>query len=349
MNKKRNVAGFLAIVIMVSAIFSVLPQMASEVYAASPDIQVEQGQEFYVGDYFDDMWRGGSRITASMVKASYTSSKPSVATVDRKGYFVAKETGTTTITMKYKKKKEKMKIEVIPAGTFVKDEEAIRYEEFADKIAKKMPSSISAKNGFELQKLLNDYWKANASDSIPSVSGGFLCEKDASATLGYRCTNKLIIPKAGRIQTLDYMLMEFSDKYYPPEIKSVVSAKNNKITAKLKKKFTANHLLSRYIHASIFDSDPKGNDKLKKTSKKAYGSIEIFDLNAFKTYDYGRSYKRYYGVITYKKNSNIVTIQPYTDKSKSLMYVKKGKKTKLVKGHKYRLDDSNKGPTFTLK
>lgn len=346
---KRKFHRFCAVMIIALAALVFLPKAKTDVRAASsPPIQVEQGQEFYVGDYIT-MWKGDINVTASMVNASYTSDNPSVASVDNNGYFTAKETGITTLTVKYKKQKETEKIEVVPAGTFAVSDADTNLKKRAGELANQIPSSISIKNGFQLNQLKCNYEKAN-SGSISYISNdGFLQKKNTSkgALTKYIRTEKLVVPQAGRYNTLDLMLDEFCGKNWPPQIKSVVSATNVKITAKLKKKFTEKHFLAMYI------SGLDGNDKLKKKSKKAYNSIHIFDLNVPKMYDYGRNYKRYYGIITYKKGSNIITIQPYTDTSKSLMYVKKGKKTKLIKGHTYRLTDyagdSSKGKTFTLK
>lgn len=346
--KKRNIARFLAAMAMACAAFALCPEAEKDAYAASgPFIQVEQGQEFYIGDFFR-VFKGDSYVPVSMVKASYSFSDPSVASVDGKGYFIAKGTGTATLTVTYQKQKQKEKIEVVPAGTFEVSEAAINLKARAEELAKNIPSSITAKNGFKLNKLKCDYEKANAG-SISYISNAGLLQKKNTypgALTKYIETEKLVVPQAGRFNVLDGMLSEFCDKNWPPAIKSVVSATSTNITAKLKKKFTAKHMLAMYI------SGGSGNDKLKPSSKKAYSSITIFDLDVHKTYYDAGSYKRYYGVIEYKKGSDKITIRPYAEKSKYLMYVKKGKKAKLPKGHNYTLTEYsgsyNSGKKFSL-
>lgn len=261
---KRNFIRFCAVIIIALAVLVFLPKAKTDVCAASsPSIQVEQGQEFYVGDYIT-MWKGDSYATASMVNASYTSDNPSVASVDNNGYFTAKETGITTLTVKYKKQKKTEKIEVIPAGTFAVSDADTSLKKRAEELANQMPFSISVKNGFELNQLKCDYEKAN-SGSISYISNdGFLQKKNTSpgALTKYIPTEKLVVPQAGRYNTLDRMLDEFCDKNQPPQIKSVVSATSAKITAKLKKKITEKHFLAMYISGS------DGNEKLKKRQRK---------------------------------------------------------------------------------
>ena len=205
---KRKFHRFCAVMIIALAALVFLPKAKTDVRAASsPPIQVEQGQEFYVGDYIT-MWKGDMNVTASMVNASYTSDNPSVASVDNNGYFTAKETGITTLTVKYKKQKKTEKIEVVPAGTFAVSDADTNLKKRAGELANQIPSSISIKNGFQLNQLKCNYEKAN-SGSISYISNdGFLQKKNTSkgALTKYIRTEKLVVPQAGRYNTLDRML-----------------------------------------------------------------------------------------------------------------------------------------------
>lgn len=355
-----RLAVFLSIMMILPAIVAVLPMTAVDVSAASTEvylswgwnstenktIQVEQGQKFYIGDYASVSIYGKSPWygKASLVKATYSSSKKSVATVNSKGYLTAKGTGTTTVTVKYKGKKITTGIEVVPAGTFETSDNITGLQKKADAIAKKIPSKITTKNGFELNKLVRDY--ATYVDGLDEIStSGFLKEKvihtfNNTTYTTYKETAQLAVPQAGRYMVLSSLLSDYGWKNNPTgttgakilKIKSV-SAKTSAITIKLKKKVDATQVLAARINGYSEE-----NDKLSGNTK-ANINVYIYDT---------ANQKSYLCKAVLKKGSNTLKLIPQTYSTKKGKWVT----TKLTKGHTYRLESSyywTKGKTVKVK
>lgn len=370
---KKRLAVFLALIMILPAIMAVLPMTSTEVQAASVSmywnvtgngsqtIQVEKGQKFYVGDYVS-IYINGVYNTASMVKASYSTSKKSVATVNSKGYFTAKSKGTTTISVKYKGKKTTCKFQVVPAGSFKSSKAVSTVKSKASALAKSIPSKVTTKNGFDLLKKAKDYNAAitgniNITQEI-SMRGFLKEEKKNQSTYTYDGktytttytsyveTTKLAVPQAGRDYTLSYMLSVYADKNSPTSTRSAkgmkiasVSAKASAITIKLKKSIGGTEQI---LGAQI---DSRYQTALKNSGKtKAQISVSMQNT---KTNEW------FYGVGTLQKGSKTLKLVPkeYTSVKEGSSYVTKYITTKLKKGT-YRLGSKNewtKGKTITIK
>ncbi|MBO5372091.1 MAG: Ig-like domain-containing protein [Lachnospiraceae bacterium] len=366
---KKRLAVFLTIMMVLPAIVAMLPMTATEVSAASNvsmdwiwkssnsenlPMQVEKGQKFYIGDYANVYVSSDYKI-ASMVKASYSSSKSSVATVDKNGYLTAKGIGKATITIKYKGKKLTTQLEVVPAGTFGKSKAITGLKKQAKNLAKKAASKVTVKNGFAMAKAMTDYRKY-ASDVYSEISYGGLLREKVTKTNTYVWngvthtytstytteTNKIAVPQAGRFYYLSTMLSDYGRKNSPtatnPAKKVKIasaSATTGTITLKLKAKISAEQVLG----ARIFGSDEWNK---KANSKKAYCYASIYDAETNEYYSSGK--------VEFKKGSNIVKITPMQD-----TYVNgaiKYSKIKLEKGKTYRIGSKSewaKGKTVKVK
>ncbi len=356
---KTRLAVFLSILLILPTILSALPMTSTSVSAAEnvnmswvwqyantkkEAIQVEVGQKFYVGDYANVNYSSKNDCgyaMASMVKASYASSKTSVATVNKDGYMTTKKTGTTTITIKYKGQKLSAKFKIVPAGTFGNAEAIDGLRKEADKLAKKIPSKITTKNGFSLCKLKADYenYLSEVDDALDVLDNKGMLKEDVKTTYTsngktYTYTyksvkNKIAVPQAGRYQCLSTMLYGYGWKNSPTstvpskmmKVKSI-SATKNTITVKIKKKLTTAQILGARAYGGYMNKDL--SDK-----KTAYSTEALFDAK-----------NNYIGYVKVqmKKGSNTLKLTPQN--------------VKLTKGKKYRLGSKyswGKGKTFVVK
>lgn len=351
---KMRLAVFLSVIMILPSIMAILPAAPVSVSAASSYVQmdwngiyhtqVEQGQEFYIGDfatvytYGKKAWRG----TASMTSASYSSSNSSVASIDKKGYFTAKATGKTKIKVKYQGKEIEEEIEVVEAGTFTETAAVSGLRERAGKLSKKNPSKITAKNAYSLYKLAADI-KAYAAKNANEISAdGHLVEKSQYSNTYYQ-TTKLAVPQAGRYYTfLAALQNEFGYKNNPTSTQSAkvmriqsISAKPTAITVKLKKKIDATQILAARIC-----NEHVGNEQIKGKNK-AYISVPVIDV---------KSNTAYSAVGEIKKGSAVVKIKSF---QKFVSQKSKYVNVKLKKGRTYKIDYGfntwSKGKTVTVR
>lgn len=354
---KVRLAVFLSILMILPSIISVLPMASTEVLAADNStslywnwsseyktIEVEEGQQFYLGDYAcvntygSTYWYGN----ASLVKATYTSSNKSVATIDSKGYFSAKSTGTTTVTVKYKGKKIKTVIKVVPEGTFATSKNISGLKKKAEAISKQIPSKITTKNGFKLYKVVAEY-ETYIEGSNEISARGFLKEPITFATSSftyYKETAKLAVPQAGRYCILRSMLNNYGLQNNPTgtrgakllKVKSV-SATKSAITIKLKKKIDTTQILAaRILGYNV------GNEALTGNTK-AYTYVYVYDK---------KTQQGFRCKAELKKGSKTIKLTPMKYSEKSGKWVK----TKLTKGHTYVLETKyywTKGKTVKVK
>lgn len=340
-NMKIRMAVFLCVIMVLPSILSILPMTATEVSAADDvllywnydiiqsggkSIQVEKGQKFNIGDYayISD---GNTYGCASLFsKARYSSSKKSVATVDSKGNFKAKKTGTTTITIKYKGKKISYKFRIVKAGTFGTSKAIKNLRQASEKLSKNMPKTITTSNGYKYLKMSNEFSKNVAGSDSDVKSSGFLTQKTTSGTMSfYTVSNKLAVPQAGRAEYLKYMLYQYGNKNCITSTRGSktmkiesVSATTKQITIKGKEKVGAAGILAANIMY------PSYNTKISQKTAAIY------------MYVYDETDKKYYtGIGTITKGSNIVRVKlrEYTYSDGEYTYVSK----KLKKGHTYVL------------
>lgn len=347
---KKRLAVFLTLLMILPAIAAVLPMTATEVQAAAVSmwwdvtgsgtqtIKVEKGQKFYVGDYVAVYEGAGEKETASMKKASYSSSKTSVATVNSKGYFTAKKTGSTTITVKYKGQKIKCKFQVVAAGSFKNSKAASGLKKKAAALAKSIPSKVSTKNGFDLVKKRNAY-QAAADEVDSDISFEGFLKENVTSSYYKEATSKLAVPQAGRYLTICAMLNNYGTQNSPTSTRSArvmkissASATAKTITVKLKKNIDTAQILAAQIQEK---------DANAKVTGKTKANIRLYIYNT-------KTNEMVYGLGVIQKGSKTMKITPQKYVyNNGLSYVN----TTLEKGT-YRLGsktDWTKGKTVTVK
>lgn len=351
-NMRKRLAVFLCILFVLPAIMAVMPQTAQEVQAANVSmywngtmsttqgkVTVEQGAKFYVGDHL--VVYDGLVKTGSMVKASYSSSKKSVASVNGKGYVEAKSTGTAKITVKYKGKSQTCTLKVVKAGSFGKKDAYTKLADAAETVAKGIPSKITTSNGFGLLKKKNDYQSVANSVTEEITSDGFIKEKKSSA--GYSSsTEKLAVPKAGRFYRLCEELNVYAAKNSPLATRSAkvakiasASANTQKVTIKLKKAIGKEQMLAMKIN---FSGYPEEN--LKAGSNKVYFYMSLINKNKLSD--------TYTALACMTKGSKTITVTPQKYSAGKGKFVN----AKLKKGATYSLGgkaDWTKGKTVKVK
>lgn len=357
---KKRLAVFLCILFVLPAIMAVLPQTAQEVQAAKASlywdgtladtkgkITVENGMAFYIGDYAYVSYKS-SYITStlSMVKASYSTSKKNIATVNSKGYVEAKETGSTKIKIKYKGKTLICTLTVVEPGSFGTKKAYTKLAKAANTIAKKMPSNITTSNGFNLIKSSEKYEEVADSVNSDITSDGFIIEKLPSGSDelkedesydNRKTTQYLAVPNAGRYNTLWRKLRQYAEKNSPFSTTSSkvlkitsASATTDKASIYLAKAPSKEQILAVLVYS--YSSYPKKNKSAQ--NGKVYFDIYINDsLNWFCCMNTG---------------SRMISAIPQKYNVKKYEYVN----TKLKKNKTYRIgypSDWTKGMTVTVK
>lgn len=342
-NMKKRLAVFLCILFVLPAIMAVLPQTAQEVQAAKGYIDwhgttrgrkgiltVEQGTSFYIGDFARYYNNGVYLGTASMFKASYSSSNGNVAAINSKGYVETRNIGKSNITIKYKGNTLNCILTVVEAGSFGTNEEFTKLAEAADVIAKNMPKAITAKNGFRILKIFNQY--QDLSDNLSSVSDdGFIVEY-------YESTEKLVVPNASRYNKLYAQLERYAAKNSPISTKSSkkinitsIHATERQVTINLAKAISKDQILALKMNPSWYAKEKN----LSSGNNKAYFFTLIVDQS--------NERHTYTGLVCMTKGSKKVTVTPCKAN---------GKRTKMKKNKTYQIDDSLKwlkGKTFTVR
>lgn len=347
---KKRVAVLLTLLMVLPAIVAVLPMTAQDVQAASAfmswnvagygskKIMVEKGQQFYVGDYVNlytygkTSWYG----TASLRNVSYSSSSASVASVNKKGFFTAKKTGSTKITVKYQGQKASCEFQVVAAGSLSGSDAASELSSSVS--AMTVPSKVSAKNGFELRKQILAC-DAVVNEHMNDISyRGFLKEKSSGSSY-YMETEKLAVPQAGRYMTLDALLNNYATQNSPTSTRSAkvmkiasASANSRAVTVKLKKSIDTVQILAAQLQEKTINA---------KVTGKSQAYIRVYMYNT-------KTYKTYYGLGLIRKGSRVMKITP-----QKYVYQNGGSyvNTKLPKGT-YRLENKSywtKGKTVTVK
>lgn len=334
---KRRVAILLSVLLVLPTVLALLPMARLETeaagavssmswyfYAGDSAIKVEEGQNFYVGDYVTIYFKSGGYATASMEKAAYSSTSKAVATVDSKGYMKALKTGTTTIKVAYKGKKVSQKFQIVKKGSLTSEEGVQTFRKAAEKLPSALPSAVTTKNGFELQKKQAEFRKAvDRSDLGISFSGMLYSDYTA-----------LAVPKAGRAQTLDAMLYQYGNKNNPTgtrgakvlKISSMsASVKKNEISVTLKSKVTKEQVLAaKIIYAQYND----GKSMKALDDKQAYAGTSV------------QSGKDYYGVLLLKEGSSKATLKIYNYHYQTNKY----KTVRLKKGNTYEVGNAYAWP-----
>ncbi|MDO5425987.1 MAG: Ig-like domain-containing protein [Eubacteriales bacterium] len=317
---KKKIALYLAVLLMLPAVLGALPmrtEAATELSDMGVVLQIEAGQEFYIGDYIN-VEKGSYRGMLSMYGGTYTTNKSSVASVEKKtGLVKAKKAGKATITAKYAGKSVKISLEVVKKGALGTTTTYKKINQAANKVAKaaKDDQTEALWNCRAYLKAISDY--AEKGDTYIANNG--VVWKDGKAML--------VCPMGGRYMALYEAytpLSTRSAKAFKPS-KVTASVKKNTITVTLKDKVTETQL------AVLYALDEKSTSKTKATFT-CYG---LYDATAEKSYR---------GEVSVKKGSKEMTIK--------LVNGGTGKRVKLVKGHKYKLMSKQEwllGKTVTAK
>ena len=343
-NMKKRLAVFLCILFVLPAIMAVLPQTAQEVQAAKASVSwngsfsylkgkvtVETGAAFYIGDYAS-VHEPSISYTVSMLKASYSTDNKGVASVNNKGYVTAKKPGSAKIKIKCKGKSLVCTLTVVEAGSFETKSAYKKLEKAVKPIEKNMPSKITTTNGFRFAKIKNKYKEVAESVEFDITDDGFIAIGESYVDLVP--TNMLAVPKAGRINTLEYKLNRFSKSISPFSTTSSkvlkiasVSANADKVTITLERAASKEQVIAAMISSNI---PPENN--------KVYFRISIYNK---------KNWQILSGIACMKAGSRTVTIVPWEYNNKKEKYVK----VKLKKNPTYRLESINdwtQGKTFKI-
>lgn len=358
---KRRIAVFLIILLVLPAVLSVLPMTAITAQAeetaylnwsyltdaGKSTIQIECGQQFYVGDFaYVNDYAAETTGTASNYPVTYTSSKKKVASVDEKGYLTAKKKGTTKITIAYKNQTISCKFKVVEAGSLSTTADVVNVQAIAAELAGSVPPKVTTANGYKLIQKTIKYEDQRQEYATVVSMNGFLMEKSVVAegtVTQTKVSTKLVVPQMGRYRYLMNLLYDYEEKNSPVSTRSakvlkIASAKANtkNITLTVKKKISAAQMLSAQIsQSSYYNVTPA------LTKKKAVIRINITDLDTS---------EKYIGFMTLQKGTKKIKIVP-----KKSIYengVTKYITIRLDKGHTYRLDSTvgwTKGKTVKVK
>lgn len=351
---KRRLALYLAVLMFVPAIVGAFPGAAQEVQAAKSytmywrsggetktTFKVEAGQKFYIGDlvWAYDASSGGPGKTGSLLKMTYTSSKRSVAAVDKStGLVTAKASGKTTISAKYGKKTMKCTLQVVKKGSLKSTTTYKSLNNAANALAKEIPTEVTAKKAVKAIKALKTYENTLDKKGIWADSYCGFSEKD------YPATQELVVPMAGRYMTLDSMLNNLAWDNNPTDTSSSHLFKISKVSASVSKNTITVTLKAKATEKQIIalQYDGSYNKKLKNTTaNKAQFMLRVTEQ---------KTGKRYYAIADASAGSKTLTLKLYD------MTYKNGKESwkrvSLVKGRKYQLGfkyDWAKGKTVTAK
>lgn len=356
--KKRiqtRIAVFLAVLFVLPTVLGVLPITALQVSAdetaymnwsyltdaGKSTIQIECGQEFYVGDFayvYD--YGAESAGTASNFPVSYSTSKKKVASIDEKGYLTAKKTGTAKISIAYKNQKISCKFQVVESGSLATSEDIANVQMIAAELSGGIPEKITTANGYSLIQKTLHYEDQRQEYATVVSTNGFLME-NVSGTV--KAGTKLVVPQMGRYRYATNLLYAYEAKNSPVSTRSAkvmkiasISAVPKAITVKIKKKVSAAQLLAAQItQSSYYNPTPA------LTKKKGVLRIDLTDVH---------TNERYVGFMTLQKGTNTLKIAP--KKSKYEDGMTKYISAKLEKGHTYRLDSTvgwTKGKTVKVK
>ncbi len=291
------------------------------------EISVEKGEKFYIGDFVSILGENISK-TASLVKASYKSQRPKIASVSSKGYLSAKSAGTTDISVSYQGETLICHLTVVKKGTFDKTTAVKKLQAAAKTLSKGMPAKLTAAKGYTLKKKKDTYLNTYKAYSMKKLAyDGFLYEQErpASDNSDYKRSEQLAVPQAGRYLTAEALLRQFLLNNNPTSIKSkktmriasaAASSKTNKITIKLTKSLTADQIFAAQL------AFPTENSTINSKTK-ANIIMSVYDETA-------REYYR--GELVLKKGSRQFTVNPVVSTYGGY------EKAELVKGHVYMLE-----------
>lgn len=328
---KRRIAVFLSMLVMLTAVFGLVPAKSVEAATISTYVswngsgyneenayQVKKGtKNLYMGDYVSVSISKGNNYTdygylSNNSGVTYTSANPSIVSVNQKtGQMTVKGLGLTTISIKFKGYSHTVYVKGMKDFSKQFKQNLSWQKSEGDKYAaafvKAYGKGITTANRY---KLLNIYKKAGY------FSSGYTTSYSSVRECG------IYDGTAGHAHALANNLYKYSrEKMSPFATKSAkvfniqkISGKGQQITVTLKSKVTADQ-----IYGAQYE---KNDDTDVKEVSTFQFPIYVKDMT---------SEHRYYAVATIKKGSKTMTI--------------KTKNLKLKKGSKYCLMDTKYYPT----
>lgn len=329
MDLKKRLSVFLCLLLTIPAIMGALPQAKLEVQAASNQISINtrrvtttseiqittKTKGFYVGDLFSAYAYGSNYKNYGVLSmnsgVTYKSSKPAVASVDKKsGLIKAKKKGNTTITVKFKGASSSLKIKVVSSLGTVPSYKNL--EKAADNLIKAYGKNINNKNRYQVVNAQNLY--VEEYNRISSMyHAGLISSYDAKRQV---YVYKVFIPAITHADAVSDTVNDYKNLKNPVgtgqakllEVTSV-SGKNNMVTAKLSKKVTADQIFGlKAASSKLWDT------KIEK-GKKAEFPVYIRDA---------KTGHKYYAIATATEGKNTLSIKLRSQKLKKGSYKLQG-------------------------
>lgn len=348
MIKKRVISMLLSILMLLTCFCVQSPTEVSAekqtVWRLTADsIIVESGKKFYVGDYVYVWMTGDGDTLASMVGASYEVDNPEVIKVEENGYATTKEPGNAVVTVSYQGQSAEFSVTVVEKETLSagKEEMVEKWEAAGKKLAKKLPSTLTVNNGYTFIKVLKIYLKAVSSNCTnDDFDMNYVYGRDT-----YREEDEAyeVLSPICKCYERALMIMGIYIHQYYPVISNKISANENQITLKCKKKIGSKELLALYLEEVRYQiTNDEANLPLKIDVKIQNNRLESrVYLSAVdkKGNEIGDLSKDIVATAIFKKGSKTITIKPTAVRK----YVNgkykdvKKKNLKFVKGRTYKM------------
>ena len=262
-------------------------RMITDIY--SDDITVESGRQFYIGDMIlvklDEKSVTLPEILSTKEEnclylstemgATYVSDCSEVLTVEEKsGYAEAKAAGIANITITCQGIDAKIPVKVVEKGTLSAGKETLieKWDAAGRKLAKKVPEKLTVDNGYDLFRALKTYLATFAASPLKDeCRGSFAANR---MLRGWDPDGEFfrLAPACSCYERAYSMMKHYIAKYHPMYDKKYwtaekgkyfkVSAVQDKITLKMKKKLTKQALLALYLNEIICEVDGMGPDGL---------------------------------------------------------------------------------------
>ncbi len=204
------------------------------------------------------------------MKATYISDCPEVLDVKEKGgYAKTKARGTANVTVNCQGESASFPVTVVDEGAFSAGREALveKWDAAGRALAKKIPKKLTPENGYELFRALKTYLTVFAASPLKEEGRGAYTVQCMMRGLTKEEKNR-IAPACSSYERAHSMILHYIAKYHPIYNKKYwtdkdgkyfkVSATQNQITLKMKKKLTAYALLALYFHEVLCDIDGYG-------------------------------------------------------------------------------------------
>ena len=188
-------------------------------------LSIEEGQSFYLGDYFFYMKDFADDSYGWDLGLSYSSSNPSAASVVwNTGKVTTHSPGTTEITTVYQGQTFTMNLNVLAKGALKSDSTYAALNKAAKKLSSYFGKKVTAKNASKVMKLLAAYEKAVRKNKKTLKAGSGII------------FSSLSVPMAPNVRNLEYSASVYADK----AVKKIWSKVSSIMAKSGKSAFTVN-------------------------------------------------------------------------------------------------------------